>query len=681
MSGHQGTDKVKLEDDIVAEAGYWEPVSVLIRGGVAYDGLEDDKYPYSPEMAEKLCEIGINLAIWPYYKAIGIENEEQEEMQKTAEFFKHLDKYGITKGVYINQGTIFQGPFLAENPEARDWVALDPWGKPQPYSEFYRSYHKQRICAGNTEFGRFYGRVCIKAIKEAGADFIHFDQAAQVPCYCEKCKTGYPKYVLGKYPNESREGAITFKQRFGYKYYGHLDLPKGSPRQPIDNLPTAYEPGLYEWVRYRQQLYENTFKIACDMIKDASGETQICWNIALDYGEFTSLVWGIDPETSYRCGTEYFFSEDSNFAGMEEGRLIGHIRTYKYGRAMNNRVIVHNMPPSSSDDAKLLNYAEAAVFNDGCLGRVMWATDPDDGRLDLLKKVLKFLRRNKDVYIHTKSISRVALYRCAESELANWADERISRLAVEQVLIKNSIQYDNIINDRFEEVSNYDLLICANTATVSNAVVRKIADFVRGGGKLLCTESALSRNEYGRNRKYAPHMLMQDERDSEVNRVKGRADVSGILEYLRLEEKYAANIFYLPAVDYTKQFVWDPTSARLPIIGKEYFVEPFNKDELLGLLREALGEDDVEVSAPENVIAGYFECAEGQRVVHILDYRPGRRLAGVGLRFKINGDKKKQAKFVTLDSEFEIELEYNGDYASCVLPAFKTYGFLKTTGN
>jgi len=676
MAETQKVEKVNLDDDIFASTGYWEPMAFIKRGGRAVVGLEDDEYPYSEEMAKKLSDVGINLVVWHYYKGLGIKTEE-EEMQKTAKFFKHCEKYGLTKGVYINSGSIFADTFIAENPDFADKIAIDQFGSKHQYSEFYRNYYRWRPCSSNKEFGEYFGRASVKAIQEAGADFIMFDNSGQMSCYCEKCRKGFPQYLLEKFPAEPQAGKISFKERFGYDFRGSFELPRGTSRMPIDNMPGAHEPGFYEWVRYRQQLYEGTLKTACDVIRQASGKAKIGWNIALDYGEFPGLVWGIDPESSYRCGTNYFFSEDSNFAGIEDGRLITHIRTFKYGRAMNNRVMFHNLPEKGGNEIKWLNYAEAAVFNDGCLGRVNWATDPDDGRLDFLKKSLKFLRKHKDVYLHSKCMSRVALYRCAESEVANWADERISMLAIEQVLIKNSIQYDQIINDRFDDITNYDMLICTNTITVPDVIVRKIADFIRGGGKLFCTESSLSVDEYNRRRSFRPDMGLAGERDSSLGRVSGRADVSEILGYLGLEDKYAENIFYLPKIDYAKPFAWSPCSAYLPIIGKEYFAEPLNKDEVLALLREALGENNVKVAGPENVITGYFECADGSKVIHVLDYEAGRELGGLKLRFKLAGEKSKQAKFVTLDLTAEVKLEHNGDYATCILPTFKTYGFLK----
>ncbi len=662
-----------LDNNIFAMAGYWEPKSFQTRGGRAYKGLKSDDYPYSEQMAEKLSSIGINVVVWHYYKGLGIKTEEPE-MKRTASFFKHCEKYGITKGVYINSGSIFADTFIAENPDFAEMMSVDQFGMNHQYSEYYRCYYRWRPCSSNKEFGEYFGKAAVKAIDD-GADFIQFDNSGQMPCYCPKCREGFPQYLLEKFPSEPAQGKMSFKERFGHDFNGSFQLPRGTGRMPIDNMPAAYEPGLYEWVRYRQKLYDRTLKTACDMIHDRKADAIIGGNIALDHGEFPGLVWGLDPENSYRCRTNYFFSEDSNFAGIEDDRLITHIRTYKYGRSMNNRVLVHNLP-QGSNDIKWLNYAEAAAFNDGCLGRVAWATDPDDGRMDFLKKSLEFLRKHKDIYIGSKCISKIALYRCAESEVANWADTSLSRLAVEQVLIKNSIQYDCIINDRFDELAKYDVLICANTITVSGAVVKMIAEFVKGGGKLLCTESALSMDEYNCSRKFVSDMGLAGARDSNLGRTVTDADVLDILEYLELEDKYADNIFNLAKIDYAKTFSWSPTSAFLPIIGKEYFAEPLNKDEILQLLHKAAGEKDIELAAPENVIAGFFECTNGKKAVHVLDYEASRQLKDVRLKFRTGGLKKAVAKFVTLDGECEIKLQHQGDFASCTLPGFKTYGFL-----
>jgi len=684
--------RVPIKDDIFASAGYWEPIAFTIRRGKNYVGLQDDEYPYSEEMAKKLHDIGITVAIWHYYKGLG-EKAEQEEMKKTAKFFKHLDKYGITRGVYINAGSFFVDTFIAENPEAKDWVAYDQWGNEHIYSEDSRNYYRWRPCSNNKEYGEYVGRMAVKAIKD-GADYVQFDNSAQMPCYCKKCREGFPAYVLEKYPVEPREGTITFKERFGHDFNGTFEIPRNTGRYPIDNLPAAAEPGLYEWIRYRQSRYEQTLKTTRDMIRAACPDGALGWNIAVNYGEFPGLVWGLDAELTYRYGLDCLYSEDGIIAGMQEGRLISHIRMYKYGRAMKCRIGLHNPYPGPLTDAqKLLNYVEAAAFNDGCVGKVMWATDPDDGRYDLLKKTLKFLRNNREFYVHTRCMSRIAVYRCRESETANFAYTRASRQTIEQVLIKNSIQFDYIINDRFDEIGNYELLICANTPMVSAAIAGKIADFVRNGGKIFCTEQFLTHDEYQRMRKLNSCMG----RDRE-------AGVAEILEYLGLEEKFAENIFYLPGIDYARKFSWESRTSDLPRVGDNFYVEPLNKQEVLELLMQALGCSNIELTAPENVIAGCFECVDGRgpqtrkrafgvefpfrktsrngvpvprKVVHVLDYEAGRELSGIKLRFKTDGEKQSKAKFVTIDSESDVELEWDGDFATCVLPAFNTYGFLR----
>jgi hypothetical protein len=552
-------------------------------------------------------------------------------------------------------------------------------GKKHQYSEFYRCYYRWRPCSSNKEFGQYIGRAAVKAIEEAGADFIHFDNSAQMPCYCDKCRSNFPKHLIDTFPAEGGEGTVSFKERFGYDFNGTFELPRGTARQPIDNMPaTAFDAGLYEWVRWRQRLYEETFKTACEMVRKASDEAMITWNIAgVDDGEFSGLVWGIDADSAYRLGTDIFYSEDANSAGMDQDRLIGHIRTYKYGRAVNNRVMVHN-EPTGVEAVDLLSYAEAAVFNDGCLGRVMWATDLDTEKQGFIKKSLKFFRNHKNIYLKAKAVSRTAFFHCVENEVAYWADARIARMAMEQLLIKNSIQYDSIINDCMDNVDNYDLLVCANTITVSEKIVKRIAEFVRKGGKLLCTEMSFTQDEHGRKRSFSSDMGLEGERDMNIGRSAGASGRAEILDYLGLDHEYLERIFYVPIVNYSKTFQWDPRSSSLPHIGKEYFTEPLNKQEILESLRQALEKNDVEIKSPENVIAGLFDTVDGKRVLHVLDYEAGRDMNGISVRFKANNQKNTTAKFITFDGETNIEIKHDGTHIKCVLPRFKTYGFLVT---
>ena len=664
-------------DDILAMAGYWEPVSMLVAAGRASVDIESDEYPYSKEMAQKLADIGISVVVWHYYKGLGIETEEPE-MRKTAEFFKHCQQCGLDRGVYINAGSVFADTFFAENPHARDWVAVDQYGMNHQYSEFYRCYYRWRLCSSHPDFGQYIGKAAVKAIKQAGANHIHFDNSSQMPCYCEKCRSDWLRYITGAFRPDGGDGdKDSFRMRFGYDFNGTFEMPRGTSRMPIDTLPAAHHPSVYEWVRWRARVYENTLRTACQMIRQADSNAAIGWNVAVDNGEFSRLIWGVDPEASCRCGTDLFFSENGNYAGIKDGRLITHIRTYKYGRAMNNRVLTHNMP-KGDEQVQLLNYAEAAAFNSGCLGHVMWATDSDDRRLDILKSAIRFFRNHKKVYLDGRQLSRAAVYRCAESEVANWADATVSRLAIEQTLLKNSIQYDQLINDCFREVNNYDLLICCNTVTVSDTIIDRIADFVRKGGKVLCTESSFSFDHHNRRRRLVSSMGLKGERDADMGRaVETDTDRSEILNYLGLETEYAENIFHIPVIDYARTFTWTPTTSQLPTIAKEYFIEPHNGQQILALIDKALGYRQLKIQAPENVIAGLFKCPDGSTVVHLLDYQAGRRLQDIKVKLLPSLANGGHVEFVTFDSSVRIEPTEEAGCLVLDLPPFMTYGFIQ----
>lgn|GEM_PF-6870117 len=661
----------KWHEDIIAMAGYWEPVSFQIRNGRAYRGIREDDFPYSKAMAEKMERLGINLVVWHYYKGLGIQTEE-EEMQNTAGFFKHLPN-SIGKGAYINIGSFFADTFLSENPQANNWLTRDQNGLPQQYSEYYRIYYRFRPCMSNPEFGEYVGNATAKAIAD-GANMICMDNSAQMPCYCDNCRKKFPEYVLERYPSSAAEGELCFKERFGYEYTGRLEIPRGTSRMPIDNLPGAHEPGLYEWIKYRQQSYENTHQRVTQMAREASSEVRISWNIAMDYGEFTGLVWGIDAETSIRSKSDFFFSEDENNPGIENGNLIRHISTYKYGRAMNNRVLVHNVLEDADDAHRLLAYAEAASFNQGCVGRVMWATD-DERKFDITKRSLDFFRKNRQAYLNTQPLSRIALYRCSESETITWADSTLARHAVEQVLIKDSVQYDHILNATLSDLAKYELLICPATSCVSDQSFQLITDYIRSGGKILAVGDCFNRDGIGRRKFFQSDVGLNGERDSNLGRNSSNEKLAGILETLGLDDSYTDRVFYLPKLAYSVTFEWRPDNSFLPVIGKEYFVEPVNADELRAILACALSEKDFEMTAPENVVAGLFRTAEGDYVVHILDYEAGRKLSG--LRVRLTGlCQPTAAKFNTIDCSVDIVSEMSGEYVEFTLPDFDTYGFV-----
>ena len=665
----------RLNDDIILMAGYWEPDTFIIRGGRSDRNIEEDNYPYSEEMAAKLSRLGITLAVWPFYKGIGIKTE-QETMDRTAGFFRHLEKYGIHKGTYVNLASVFVDTFFQENPEMWDHLAYDQYGAPHFYSEFYRIYYRYRICTSHLDFGRYVASAALKAVNEAGTDLVFFDNSAQMPCYCEQCKIDFPQYILSKFPanpEDCAEGQLSFKQRFGHEYMGTFQMPKGTARMPVDVLPSAHEPGLYEWVRFRQSQAETLHKLVFDTVRENDEDTAISWNFALDEGEFTPLLWGLDPDSAFRLGSDLFFSEDSNHAGIEHGNIISHLRSFKYAHAMDQRLFVHNTP-EGGDKVKFLNFTEAAAFNAGCVGRVMWGTEKEEDCAEIARSA-RFLKAHKDLYLNSEPKTKLAIYRSNHSETMAFADEAVSRLAIEQTLIEESIQFDYVINDTLDRIGRYEAIVLPNAVCVSDAAAEALAEYVRSGGRLLCTEGSLTKDEYGRKRVAVADMGLYGERDTSIGRTNAASDVDHLLYCLGLDASYSDRIVYLKKVIPEKPFVWKVTSAEPVVIGKEYYRRPQNAEQVLEAVRAVIGEDFVSLANAEQVIAGVFTTEDGRTAVHLFDHacRDACASVKVNLRFE---DLPTELTLVTKEGESKLPVRRDANGAFVNLPAFCVYACL-----
>ena len=682
----------RLKDDILIMSGYWEPDSFIIRGGRSSVDIHIDDSPYSEEMAKKLSDLGVNLAVYPFYKGLGIRTE-QPAMDRTARFFELLDKYNIHKGTYINIASVFADTFFAENPDMRKLLAIDQYGEPHFYSEFYRCYYRYRLCNSSEEFARYVAQAALKAVNEAKTDLVFFDNSAQMPCYCEHCKKAFPEHILRKYPmhkEDCREGQLSFKERFGYDYMGSMQMPRGTARMPIDVLPGLHEPMLYEWVRFRQEQVESLHKHAFDVVRGNDQGMAISWNIALDEGEFAPLLWGLDPESAGRLGSDFFFSEDSNHAGIEGGELMTHIRTFKYAWAMGNLLFIHNTP-GGNDAQKRLNYVQAAAFNNGCVGHVMWGTERYEDLLEL-KRSADFLRANRDMFINTEPLAKLAIYRSNESETMNFSDTTVSRLAIEQVLIANSIQYDYILNSSLDRLARYQAVVLPNAISVSDDSVKKLSEYVKNSGKLICFENSMVKDEYGRKRIAASDMGLYGERDNVLGLKSAPGDVGTILTYLGLSAQYAPNIIHVPRIDFAKRFAWQPVSAKPVVIGKEFYVLPHDHRKIFDIVKGVIGHDYVEIcgtghsSANDgaryssarsgagcgNVICGLFRDKHGRKLVHIFDH-DCRAVVNGARAYLFFDDMPELVDFVSFDSTQKLAVKKDAWGHYCDLPPFTVY--------
>ena len=274
-------------------------------------------------------------------------------------------------------------------------------------------------------------------------------------------------------------------------------------------------------------------------------DTAISWNFALDEGEFTPLLWGARPRQRLPPGQRPLFSEDSNHAGIEH-------REYHLSSAQLQIRACHGSAPLCPQHARRRGQGQVPqLYRGGGLQRGLCR--PRDGGTEKedcaeIARSARFLKAHKDLYLNSEPKTKLAIYRSNHSETMAFADEAVSRLAIEQTLIEESIQFDYVINDTLDRIGRYEAIVLPNAICVSDAAAEALAEYVRSGGRLLCTEGSLTKDEYGRKRVAVADMGLYGERDTSIGRTNAASDVDHLLYCLGLDASYSDRIVYLKKV-------------------------------------------------------------------------------------------------------------------------------------
>ncbi|PYV13240.1 MAG: hypothetical protein DMG21_21565, partial [Acidobacteria bacterium] len=94
---------------------------------------EDYEKEHTEEAIRKLKDLGVTVVIVHFFKGFGLEAE-RDHMEKGKALAALVHKYGMRVGVYVGS-TIAYETFLAEKPEAEEWLVSDFMGRPVFYDD------------------------------------------------------------------------------------------------------------------------------------------------------------------------------------------------------------------------------------------------------------------------------------------------------------------------------------------------------------------------------------------------------------------------------------------------------------------------------------------------------------------------------------------------------------------
>ncbi len=677
------------DNKVMAIAGYWEPVAHMRRGGAwfADDEKRHERF-HSQEQIEILKTQGVTTVVWPGYKGLGIKHERATEWDRYLKpFGKLLERAGIELGTYLQCGSYFAETFYAENPQAREWTAMDHLGQPHSYSEFYRCYWRHRPCLTNRAFSEYVAQAAQILVKEYGVTYFYADNNAQMPCYTPRFEKAFRDFLKEKYATDSADGLSRFVRRYGHPNVDNIVLPCGTPRRPIDAMPGLMDPGMQDWCEFRCRLVARSAQIISAAAKAANPATRLCFNFAYDYGEFHQLVWGIEPEFMADVA-DHIMSEDANSPRVEaDGRLVSHVHTCKHLRAMGRRGHFHRPwgdPSIAGQDHQVLSLMEMAVHNQGSLGPIFEFDDIATFDGDQRPPTIRFIRKHESVFTDNECLSEIAVLRSRHSSTINWLEATQARLLAQQSLHQAGFQWDNVIETTpAEQLAKYRLLVLPDTISVPGDVVKRFADYVRGGGRVLAVGEALACNEWGRRRTPATVDPPQGERDTSYGKTNGNGyAVAVVTAWLGLEEKYAERVFAFPRLRHPRPLVWQVDQAQIPVMDSSYHTLPLNNDQFVTAVRAALHAPTlVEVLGGERhpyaIPTLLRSRATGSVSAHVLNYRPHERTEGLTVRLRLPKDIRiSSAKLIRLESTnpdpIQMTREQDGAI-SLPLPPFRRY--------
>jgi len=477
--------KPKWLDTIpIIVAGGWDsdPATQRRWGRLAVNYLEEYEKRISEENVIKLKESGITLVITHFFKGFGIEGE-GAYMENTKKFAELCHKHGLRVGVYIGNTICYEQLFL-EKPEAKEWLVPDYLGRPVTYGG--TQIFRKKPYIGHPGYQEYIKRVLKKAITEAKADLIHFDNSVQYgrpenfhhPLAIEQ----FRNYLREKYTPEQ------LQDRFDFTDVSYLIPPKyTSTPQPVQ------DPLFQEWTDFRCHKVGEYLLEMYNYIKELNPEVVVESNPHGEKGDNKAWTRGLDwPRVL--APTEISWCEGEGEPGLREnGVLVSRIRTYKINRTMNNMGFVQ-----LGHDRLMM--AESMAYNQNCLGYIgallshkYWDEET--------RKYVRFYHDHFPYYKNADNLAPVAIFRTFPTMAYSSYNTQYSTLLFEQTLIKTKIPFDIIFDQHLkEDVSKYKVLILANQDCLTDEQIEHLKSYVKAGGGLVITGNTSLYNDWRRRR-------------------------------------------------------------------------------------------------------------------------------------------------------------------------------------
>lgn len=645
------------------DAGSHEPYYFIVRrGGQSLDARKIYEQRQSEEAILGLKNQGAEVFHTHFYKGFGMAAE-KPGMEDAIRVAAIAHRHGMKVDTYLQWDTMMYETFFVEEPRAQGWIQCDQWGQPIMTEYGYQQSFRYRPCFSNQEFIEYLKKVVRYAVVEVKTDFIHFDNFDLSPepdsCHCNGCKTGFRKYLRTKYSPQQRT------ERFGFENVDYVNPPLWNGSNPPEKLNIIFDPVFQEWIDYRCQSMADALGQMSDLALSLNPEVAIEINFGGVVGHNNPWRRGNDHRRLLQYTQAFYDEQDSSPEYLPDGRLITTIRTYKMGRTYENVV----MTGSSNSE---LGMGEALAF-----GQTIGDAGGDVISPEMMKYI-SFYKKNRDLYIGTKDVASVALFRSYPSITYNNSSAGLSAILVEQALIQAKVPFHLIFEEQLGHLSpdTCKVLILPDSECLSDEQLAMIRKFVDAGGGLIATEQAGLYDQWRRLRvKPGLEGLVDNQAaaapyQEQVKMVPIVAEAPVRKEFGRGRVAYFAGIEFDGAL---------PPHEPYFNIGPAFWKRPKNWKDLVDAVSwVAQGDVPLHVTGPEFLGVNLVEQPEKRfQAVHLVNYnRQVRSIENIQVQCAMPEGKSPSAVrlySVDWDAYKTLDFKMRGSNAVFTVPKMNTY--------
>lgn len=660
-----------LDEMPLVMAGCWDEFPLFARrvGGMPAWYPEIYREIQSEETVQKLKEIGVTLAIIPFFKGFGLEAE-KPSIDRSRELTKRLKQAGIRVGVYVGSTIMFE-TFLVEKPEAKAWFAPDFQGKPLVYPG---QPFRQRVYFMHPGYREYIKRVIRLAVEDLGVDLIHFDNTslqARTEIFRHPLAiSDFRAYLQKKYrPSELTE-------RFGFS-----DLKFIVPPEIVEDPERIKDPLSQELADFRCHQLTEYYAEMSSYIHSLNPEVAVENNPSSGVSG-RNMIW--DQGVSYPQllrQVNAVFTEEGDTAGVSpDGVLVSKIRTFKSAVPRNNVIFCYTYGSVGAwgydwEPGGPLQMAESMAYNRQSVGMIGGFHDaPDLPAVE--RKYVRFFRDNFEYFRDAKPVADVALLYSYATMGFNNGRPQDSFMLASQMMIQNRLLFDIVFDDQLADLSRYPVLFLADQECLSDEQIQRIRDFVSNGGGLVATEQTSLYTEWRRRRK---NFGLRELFGVDAPKWNGFHEPDSNLPGGPIRQNFGkGKIIYVPEI--TPSVKRPPNAAMT----SPYWAPAANEKVLRDAVRWVIGDRPTVETGPG--LSSYVtvelrhQQAKNRLLLHVLNYDHARTpsIRNIPVEVAIpNGHKLKRIQWLTPDRSGAGSLQWTGDSTvKFSLPVLEIYSIV-----